>query len=220
MNIKSKKILIVMIAAILSIIAIPNGAHAGLQANKGGTSLVKTTANNFFIAIRKMETQYGTLGKNAILDTMTYLDSTENGIDCHMALNTEFGTVGILAYSEYGMLPTQSNDTTTGNSSGIYQLGYGEKEYVAGIFTSTNNYTNAIGEADNRYFNEYSSNNPINGDGMGIFGFAAKYPSIDNPILRRGGGILYVNNDNNGTYGIYASSLASSRAVIVCGTGL
>ena len=33
MNIKSKKILIIMIAAILSIITMPNRAHAGLQAN-------------------------------------------------------------------------------------------------------------------------------------------------------------------------------------------
>ena len=215
MNIKSKKILIIMIAAILSIIAMPNRAHAGLQANKGGTSL-ETTANNSFIAIRKMETQYGTLGKNAILDTTTYLDSTENGIDCHMALNTEFGTAGILAYSEYGYVPTSSNDTTTGNASGIYQLGYGKYEYVTGIYSSTNIYTNIIGKADSRYYNKYASNISISGDGMGKLGASVSYPSSSNPIVKRGGSgalsssIDYGNSGRNG----------GSRAIVVCGPGL
>ena len=100
MNIKKQKIIMVIIA-ILSIIVMPNMSQAGLQANKGGTRLTNITSNNFFIAIRKMETQYGTLGKNAILDTTTYLDSTKNGIDSHMILNTEYGTIAILAKSKY-----------------------------------------------------------------------------------------------------------------------
>ena len=216
MNIKSKKILIIMIAAILSIIAMPNRAHAGLQANKGGTSLVNTTANNFFIAIRKMETQYGTLGKNAILDTTTYLDSTANGIDCHMALNTEFGTAGILACSEYGYVPISSKDTTTGNASGIYQLGYGNYEYVAGIYSSTNNATNIIENADSRYYNKYDSKTSIPGDGMEILGFRSSYPTYSGrPIIRRGsstGGIDPANGNS--------SSYDGSRAVVVCGAGL
>ena len=217
MNIKSKKILIIMIAAILSIIAMPNRAHAGLQANKGGTSLVNTTANNFFIAIRKMETQYGTLGKNAILDTTTYLDSTENGIDCHMALNTEFGTAGILAYSEYGTIPTKSNDTTTGNASGIYQLGYGKYEYVAGIYSSTDSSTNIIGNADSRYYNKYDSKTSVPGDGMGKRGASATYPSSYYPIIKRSyNGILASECFYNPNF----NSLYSSRAVVVCGPGL
>ena len=213
MNIKSKKILIIiMIAAILSIIAMPNRAHAGLQANKGGTSLVNTTANNFFIAIRKMETQYGTLGKNAILDTTTYLDSTENGIDCHMALNTEFGTAGILAYSEYGTIPTKSNDTTTGNASGIYQLGYGRNEYVAGIYSSTNYSTKIIGNADSRYYNKYASSTSIQGDGMGKLGFGAFYPCVNTlPIIERSGqGTLYSYTYDGSNNGLRRFSCCSS----------
>ena len=167
MNIKSKKILIIMIAAILSIIAMPNRAHAGLQANKGGKSLVNVTANGFFVSMRRMESQYGTLGKSAVFDQTTYVDSTGNGIDSHMALNTEFGTAGILAYSEYGTIPTNSKDTTTGNASGIYQLGYSNYEYVAGIYSSTNSVTNIIGKADGRYYNKYASSTSIPGDGMG-----------------------------------------------------
>lgn len=228
MNIKSKKILIIMIAAILLIIAMPNRSHAGLQANKGGKSLVNTTANNFFIVIRKMETQYGTLGKNAILDTTTYIDSTENGIDCHMALNTEFGTAGILAYSEYGYVPTSSNDTTTGNASGIYQLGYNNAEYIAGIYSKNSEDINVIGNSDDRYFNIYSSGTSITGDGMEILGFSANYPrSSGSPtFIRSLRGALYsrsynYSSSNDRAYGTGTGQWdISSRAVIVCGAGL
>ncbi len=216
MNIKIKKLLIIMIAAILSIIAMPNRAHAGLQANKGGTSLTNVTANGFFVSIRRMESQYGTLGKNAVFDKTTYVDSTGNGIDSHMALNTEFGTAGILAYSEYGTIPTSSNDTTTGNASGIYQLGYGKYEFVAGIYSSTNSYTDIIGKANGRYYNKYASNKSIPGDGMGKLGFSANYPySLVEIISRSNNGALYsgVDKGKNG-------SDTGSRAVVVCGTGL
>lgn len=216
MNIKSKKILIIMIAAILSIITMPNRAHAGLQANKGGKSLVNVTANGFFVSMRRMESQYGTLGKSAVFDQTTYVDSTGNGIDSHMALNTEFGTAGILAYSEYGYVPTKSKDTTTGNASGIYQLGYSNCEFVAGIYSSTNSYTNIIGKADGRYYNKYASSRSIPGDGMGKLGFRASYASSSTPIITRSGvGVLYSSND-----GGYSYSSSGSRVVVVCGAGL
>ena len=208
MNIKKQKIIIMVIIAMLSIIVMPNMSQAGLQANKGGKSLQYVTLRNFFDAIRKMETQYGTLGTNAVLDTTTYLDTTENGIDCHMILNTEFGTVGILAYSEYGLKPTGSNnDTTTGNASGVYQLAYGNYEYVAGIYTTSNG---VVAKADNRYSNKYDSNTSIPGDGVGKLGFSAKYPSSDyNAIFVRGGsGIL---NVEIGTGDTYISDIWSTR---------
>ncbi len=143
MNIKSKKIMSMMIIAVLVIIGAPHLSQAGLQANKGGSTLTHVKANDLFIEIRKMETQYGTLGKNAILDTTTYIDSIENGIDSHMILNTEYGTIAILAKSKYGQDSSSSNDTTTGNESGVFRLGgYGSGystvyENVAGIYTST-----------------------------------------------------------------------------------
>ena len=217
MNIKSKKILIIMIAAMLSIIAMPNRAHAGLQANKGGTSLVNVTANGFFVSMRRMESQYGTLGKSAVFDQTTYVDSTGNGIDSHMALNTEFGTAGILAYSEYGTIPTKSNDTTTGNASGIYQLGYENAENVAGIYSSTNSDTNIIGKADARYYNKYASNTSIPGDGMGKLGFSASYPSSNTyPIIERSGSGVFYSSNRAGS----GNSNKGSRAVVVCGEGL
>ena len=212
---KVKNILILMAIAIISIIAMPNKSNAGLQANKGGTSLANTTANDFFKTIRRMEAQYGTLGKNAQLDDK-YVDTSANGIDCHMALNTEFGTAGILSYSRYGSVPTSSNDTTTGNASGIYQLGYGKYEYVAGIGTSTNEYVNVIANADSRYYNKYTASTNIAGDGMGKFGNTVHWPSSSNPILERSSsGVLYSSDFTGNTH-----SGNGSRAVIVCGAGL
>lgn len=212
------KILIIMAVVIFCEINIPTIVNAGLQANKGGESLVKTTANDFFVEIRKMETQYGTLGKNANLDTTTYLDSTGNGIDCHMVLNTEYGTAGILVYSEYG---SNSNNTTTGNSSGIYNLSNTPKTYVAGIFSNANNYTSVIANSDNRYYNKYISNTPIKGDGLGLFGAKLSWISAGSPIFSRGYGMLNAESSSGGTNS--SSTLYywnSSRAVVVCGSGL
>lgn len=216
MNIKVRNILIISIIAIMGIIVMPNKANAGLQANKGGTSLVKTTANDFFKTIRRMETQYGTLGKNAQLNDK-YVDTTGNGIDCHMALNTEVGTAGILSYSRYGAVPTSANDSTTGNESGIKQLGYGNYEYVAGIGSTSNGYTDVIFNADARYYNKYESSTSKAGDGMEKFGSAAAYPSSSSPIIIRSrNGVLCSNNFIIGnTY-----SNGGSRAVVVCGAGL
>ncbi len=231
MNIKSKKIMSMMIIAVLVIIGAPHLSQAGLQANKGGSTLTHVKANDLFIEIRKMETQYGTLGKNAILDTTTYIDSVENGIDSHMILNTEYGTIAILAKSKYGQDSSSSNDTTTGNESGVFRLGgYGSGystvyENVAGIYTSTNEYTNIIGNADARYYNKYDSEISKPGDAMGIFTRWKNYPSSSNPILRRGTWFDMCNSEaDEGRGEFYIAGTGSrnvgTRAVVVCGTGL
>lgn len=216
MNIKIRNILIISIIAIMGIIVMPNKANAGLQANKGGTSMVNVYANTFFEAIRRMETQNGTLGKTVTFDDK-YLDTTGNGIDCHMALNTEFGTAGILSYSKYGTVPTSANDTTTGNESGIKQLGYGYYEYVAGIYSTPNSkYMNVIVNADARYYNKYESNTSKAGDGMEKFGYVASYPSSYNSIIRRSYSSVLSSDNFNGIN----NSSNGSRAVVVCGAGL
>ena len=221
MNIKVRNILIISIIAIMGIIAMPNKANAGLQANKGGTSLTYTTANDFFKTIRRMETQYGTLGKNAQLNDK-YIDTTGNGIDCHMALNTEFGTAAILSYSRYGNIIQNATDTTTGNESGICE--FGKFQYVAGIYSESNSYMDIILNADARYYNKYERSTSKAGDGLGKLGSGASYPSLATPILTRGGynNLLGVLNAGayTGTYSGYMSNNVSSRAVVVCGEGL
>ena len=214
MNIKYRKIIIILIVAFICIIATPNIANAGLQANKGGTSLTGAKADGYFVSIRKMEAQYGTLGKNMILDNTTYLDSSNNGIDCHMVLNTEFGTAGILAYSEYGVIPTSDSDTTTGNASGIYQLGYGNYEYAAALYSSNSTFESVskiIAKSDARYWSKYTSSKAKAGDGNGTF--TGNFPMYNNYILRRGGnGIFYEPQSWVG--------INTTRAVVVCGEGL
>ncbi len=218
MNIKIRNILIISIITIMAIIVMPNKANAGLQANKGGKSLTNTTPNNYFKAIRRMETQNGTLGKTVTFDDK-YVDTTGNGIDCHMALSTEFGTAGILSYSKYGTITTSTNDTTTGNESGIKQLGHESLEYVAGIYPASNSNMNVIFNADARYYNKYESYVSKAGDGIGKFGVNTQYPSAGAPILRRGCfGVLYSNN-NDGSSNSYGKD-NGSRAVVVCGEGL
>ena len=78
MNIKSKKLLVVFAVVLIATVIAPIRSNAGLQANKGGTSLTYTTASQFFDGMRKMETKYGTLGKEAVLNDK-YLDTTNNG---------------------------------------------------------------------------------------------------------------------------------------------
>ena len=198
MNRKYRNILIILFITTYFIISIPSKSNAGLQANKGGTSLTNVNANGFFVSIRRMESQNGTLGKNATFDQTSYVDSSGNGIDSHMALNTEFGTAGILAYSEYGFIPTVAKDTTTGNESGIYNLAHKNWEYVAGLYPGGNSYTNIIANSDRRYYNIYEKKVSISGDAMGKLGFYGNFPTNNpnyNIILRAGNGILYSNSE-------------------------
>lgn len=219
MSLNYRKFLVIMVTAIILIVAVPNRAHAGLQANKGGKSLTNASANGFFSSIRRMEEKNGTLGKNASLDDK-YVDTTGNGIDSHMALNTEFGTAAILSTSEYGFNPTKENDSTTGNESGIYNLKYGKYEYTSGLYNvadlKSKDNINKILNADKRYYNEYSDSLTIrqgdikrNYGGYG-FNFSAYYYIA---LQVSGVGYSYSNVGGSG-------SDISSRAVVVCGQGL
>lgn len=222
MSLNYRKFLVIMVTAIILIVAVPNRAHAGLQANKGGKALTNVSANSFFTSIRRMEEQNGTLGKRASLDNK-YVDTTGNGIDSHMALNTEFGTVAILSTSEYGFKLTKENDSTTGNESGIYQLRYGKFEYVAGISGSSNvsdlnedTNINEIAKADARYYNDYSSSKlGKKGDLYNKFDFPMWFPNGKMVLLRSGSDSYYTYSPIGG-----GSSDRSSRAVVVCGQGL
>lgn len=221
----NRKIITMLI--LLAIIILPNTANAALQANKGGTSLVETTAADFFKAIRQMETTNGTLGTASEIDTAggTYLDTTLNGIDCHMAKNTEWGTAAMLAASVYGTAPTGTSDaSTTGNETGIYQMADSKYEYVAGIY-SKDSYANnleIIKTADARYRNLYTSSTSIAGDATletkGWYGASnADFVTSNKPISARSSGSLF------GCYNYYMGLSRydyTSRAVVVCGAEL
>lgn len=228
MNIKSKKLLVVFAVVLIATVIAPIRSNAGLQANKGGTSLVNTTASQFFDGMRKMEIQYGTLGKNAVLDDK-YLDTTNNGIDVHMALNTEWGTVALLTDSAFGVgkgiSGTGNESTSTGNESGVYNLADKKGEYTATYYSNSTLYecNEKIVKSDGRYFNSYSSSmSERSGDALNCRGWlgTSYYLHINNSnssiIYRRGNGGLfgfyYWNGESNGYF--------TSRAVVVCGENL
>lgn len=224
--IKNRKLVIISLLIMAIMLFIPNKSKASLQANKGGKSLTSVTADNFFIGIRRMETAYGTLGKNAVLDDKN-LDTTHNGVDVHMALNTEWGTVALLTDSVYGV-GMKSTDTTTGNASGVYDLMYKEYELTSTIYNGkTNSYNNKIGKSDERYFNNYTDSNARKfGDALDCMGWSNNYYSSlseTDPICARGVRGLFSCSDVNGNVYDYISGSAyhfTSRAVVVCGENL
>lgn len=222
MNIKSKKLLVVFAVVLIATVIAPIRSNAGLQANKGGTSLVNTTASQFFDGMRKMETQYGTLGKNAVLDDK-YLDTTNNGIDVHMALNTEWGTVALLTDSAFGVgngiSGTSNSSTSTGNESGVYDLAYRNQEYVSTIYKGSLYNEEKIVQADSRYSNDYRDISLRLGDALECRTWLGagncQRSSNAAPVLKRG---------DSGLFSYYTSGGAdynrSSRAVVVCGENL
>ena len=223
MNIKSKKLLVVFAVVLIATVIAPIRSNAGLQANKGGTSLTYTTASQFFDGMRKMETKYGTLGKEAVLNDK-YLDTTNNGIDVHMVLNTEWGTVAMLTDSAFGVgkgiAGTSNESTSTGNESGVYNLANGMSEYTATIMT--NRYVDTRNEkivnSDERYFNNCDSKK--SGDALSCSGWLGagrdSTTSYSYIIYTRGiSGLFGFDSSNGASY-----QYSGSRAVVVCGENL
>lgn len=224
MKIKNvKKYLVIILISMILFIINPTFSQAALQANKGGKSL-STNANNFFKGMREMETYGGTLGKSANLDTTTYLDSSKNGIDVHMILNTEWGTAAMLAASKYGSAPSGRSDaSTTGNESGLYQMANSPCEFVAGIKDYSNDYISTIKSADPRYYNVYTTAYHIDGDGMDecrywLDSHAVGTADKSRPIYARGFNSLFGFTSDPG-YSRLDYNI-SSRAAVVCGAGL
>ena len=215
------KILVIMALAVM---AMPLTSNAGFQANKGGTSY-KTGgtiyANHLFEGIRNMEKAGGTLGLNAQLGETTYLDTTNNGLDCHMAKNTEWGTAAMLATSIYGEVPADASKSISGNDSGIFEMinGY---ELVAGIGTESTSYMTTIKSADKRYYDLYESSVSKPGDATTETAnwkssSGTTFPSSSYPMfVRNYSGLFGFGNHDGGGSGHYASA----RAVVVCGAGL
>lgn len=219
---KIKKSTIVFTVGILTAFMLTGKVNAAVQSRPGVTSLKNTTANDFFVKIRQMEVEGGTLGKKAQLDSTTYLDSSNNGVDVHMAKNTEWGAAAMLAASPYGSAPSGRSDaSTTGNATGIYQMAGGAYEYVAGIYNTTNNYMSKLKNADSRYVDLYTGEVAKRGDATletknWKNSSNANFVNSSYPVFRRSVNTLF------GYYGLsgVSSSDSSSRAVLCVGSGL
>ena len=217
----------ILVILLFLIICIPVTSNAGLQANKGGTSLRNLTADEFFERIRIMEQEGGTLGTNAQIQSGTYLDTSNNGIDCHMIKNTEWGAATMLGYSKYGSKDyNNSSKTTSGNSSGIYNMYGGYSEYVGGVYPS-GTYSKKLCNSNSRYKDMYNYNSDLNygktGDATkavdslysGYSGYNSMVSS-SGPVFLRGGSTWFSYSAQDGN----KTTSYTSRAVVACGENL
>ena len=221
----SKKLFLSIIVVLAILFMHKNVYAVGGQAS-GTSSLHNKTASYFFELIRAMETPTGTLGKSSNINTETYVDSSGNGIDCHLEKNTEYGTITLLAASEYGNATSTSSASTGLGSTGVFQMNNSGYEYVANTYSSekdgkptTNDYNGALTRADSRYVNKYyGSKHSITGDGLietDGWGGDTYFVSSNFPVFIRGG--------DSGLFGYSyynAYKYDSARAVVVCGSGL
>ena len=134
----SKKLFLSIIVTLAILLMHKNVYAVGGQAS-GTSSLYSKTVSYFFELIRAMETPTGTLGKSSNINTTTYVDSSGNGIDCHLEKNTEYGTITLLAASEYGNATSTDSASTGLGSTGVFQMTNGRyDEYVANTYSSAN----------------------------------------------------------------------------------
>lgn len=219
---KNKKIMLAsMLIVMVAILIIPGKVHAAYQSKPGAKTLTNTTADQFFEGCRNMETRGGVLGLNEIIEQTTYKGTSNNGIDAHMALNTEWGAIALLTDSAYGIgkdISGTNDKTSTGNATGVYNLANGTYEYVASTYNGTSSqYNTKLRSADARYFNSYSSSTSKAGDALNctrwLSASCIDWTNTSHPIFYRGvGGLFGFGND-------YGSS-SGARAVVVCGAGL
>lgn len=162
-----KKGKIIITGVFLLTIAITGNVNAVLQSRPDGTSVVNKTADQFFTMIRNMEAEGGSLGLKANITNGSYLDTSNNGVDVHMAKNTEWGAAALLAASSYGQAGSgtitfeeeeENGSATTGNQTGIFQMADRTYEYVAGTWNNElKSYNSIIFNADSRYKDIYTA---------------------------------------------------------------
>lgn len=222
---KNKKMMLVsMLIVMVAILIIPGKVHAAYQ-SKPGNVLTSRNVDQYFEGCRNMEISGGVLWLSETIEATTYKGTSNNGLDVHMALNTEWGTVALLTDSAYGIgkdiSGTNNTKTSTGNSTGVYSLANGTYEYVASTYSGASyQYNTKLRSADARYFNSYSSNTSKAGDALNCANWLsatnASWTNNYYPIFLRG---------SNGLFGFFylvsaSGGSGSSRAVVVCGAGL
>lgn len=166
---KNKKIILTLIIAIAIVLCmqIPALAYQSVPSGRA-TSIDYTKA---LLEIRKMEERYKGMGLTEKLDETT-LQSTDgsNKVDVHMQKNTEYGAMLILSSSFYGKQGNGTKGsnyinsssyglaTTTGNKTGIYEVGLAN-ENVSATYGET-----FLSSVKSRYINRYLDSNPFIGD--------------------------------------------------------
>lgn len=199
--------------------------------------------------IRTMETNRAGMGLKETRNASTQLSTSKsNNIDVHLEKNTEYGAIVILGASNYGKQGANITDrrmdkgettgngvqaSTTGNKSGIYELGYTDmdtskygNELVAGTSnTSTELVAWGVDTTASRYVNRYENDTIWKiGDAMNIGTWHASKSSYNyytDFIITRGnynsaGGVFSTMINK---YDGYANNRGAVRPIVVCGEG-
>lgn len=226
-NFRKKLIITIIIATILLLQS--KVFATGGQAS-GTNDLAKNrTVSYFFELIRSMETSTGTLGKASNINTTNYVDSSGNGIDCHLEKNTEYGTITILAASDFG----SKENCTAANNTGVIISNGNQWEVVANTLQESptsdkisNSYNRALINADSRYVDEYKNTTKYSIPGDGIIetdGWGGNKNFIDStrPVFkRRVNGFFGYANDTGSAYFNNQGGSSFCRAVVVCAPGI
>ncbi len=228
-----KKVLIIVIMILLTMIILIGESNASLQANPNTHYQKRDYVASWVKGIRYMEKSGEAMGLNETFNEDLTSESESNNIDVHLMRSTEYGAIAILSASGYGnpqTLQQSAIKTTTGNNTGIYFSGT-NWEWVAGV-TEGSNWPGII--ADKRYYDSYRPYDITSakiGDAVGNSatpnpGCAGWHNSSYSdwgygslPYWQRdGGGLFSFGFNYNTTSG--PGAIAWARGVAVCGEGL
>lgn len=226
----SKKILIMVILIVLTMIVLIGESKAALQSNPNTHYKKVDNITNWFTNIRNMEKSGEAMGLNETLNTDLTPSSESNNIDVHFMRSTEYGAIAILSASGYGnpqILQNSAIKTTTGNKTGVYFSGT-TWEWVAG------GEVDAPANANERYYDMYNTNKTVLkiGDALGKAttssqGCAGWHNATNSYLTGRNN--RYILRGNGGLFSFghihlhdshYAITNACGRAVVVNGEGL
>lgn len=244
---KTKKI-IAIIALMLGIVLALNTNVFALQSTSTGTSKIDA-ATYWITTIRKIEGENGGMGLKETINTTTLVPTSEsNNIDVHLQKNTEYGAMILLGASNYGKRATNTSATScwmqsgvtsitgtsttlatsTGNISGVYELGYYNMNRASyGWEWTAGGGRSFLSSIDSRYRNIYTTatSSALAGDATvdGDINLStwhtsrpnSNWPSAPYGFMRGGGDRgVFSRSSNFGSDGSYA------RAAVVCGAGL
>ena len=178
-----KKLTITAIIMLILICITAGGVQATYQSSPNA-SAVSTTTATWLPNVRKMEASGNVIGlTESLASASTLLPNGSNNIDVHMQRNTEYGAMLILAVSDYGKQGNGTEDsdhinnstyglpTSTGNRSGLYNVGNTYEAVAAGEPSQTSYMSPSLYYANARYYDNYNHSSVVSkaGDAINIY---------------------------------------------------
>ena len=186
-----RKIIIISLLAMIVSLLLATVSNAAIEIKDGTTVHKSVSVSDSFQYCYDMRHPTSSLGNN--------------NLDPHLSLDTDWGAVVYLSASGYGTVRTangtnttinnRSYTTTTGNASGVLNLGvnFTQMSGIVDVATETNDITNLYKNRNSKYVGILSSTNDVEstrGQAYAeIFGWQKniiiKYPDILNPVSIR-----------------------------------